>query len=261
MAFSQWLILHIPAVLLCIILMTIAIISSVGGIFITRHFVSHRILKMHNDIAGAIFATLGVIYAVLLAFTVIITWENFDKAHVNVEKEANCLTDLYRNSESFQEPFKHEVHVLLSEYANTTVNEAWEKLVKGQASTRMHELVKRLWASYSSYTPKTLTEQIFFEESVDKLNELCELRRSRLFESRTGIHSMLWSALIAGGMITVVFTFFFGSENLRAQMMMSSLLAVLIALVLFTVLEFDFPFSGRACVSPEPFEQAIEFIK
>ena len=38
----------------------------------------------HNDVAGFIIAVVGVIYAVLLAFVVIVSWENFSQAESTV---------------------------------------------------------------------------------------------------------------------------------------------------------------------------------
>jgi len=38
---------------------------------------------------------------VLLGFVVVSIWQSYDRSRYNVEKEANCLIDLYRNAESF----------------------------------------------------------------------------------------------------------------------------------------------------------------
>ena len=48
-------------------------------------------LARHNDVAGFIYAALGVIYAVLLALVVIAVWGEYDAASVTVEQEANAL--------------------------------------------------------------------------------------------------------------------------------------------------------------------------
>ena len=41
----------------------------------------------HNDVAGFIIAVVGVIYAVLLAFVVIVSWENFSQAESTVGQD------------------------------------------------------------------------------------------------------------------------------------------------------------------------------
>src|SRR5436190_17372377 len=45
-----------------------------------------------NDIIGFIFATVGVVYAVLLAFAVIVVWQDFDAADRSVSAEAAAIT-------------------------------------------------------------------------------------------------------------------------------------------------------------------------
>ena len=198
-------------------------------------------------------------YTVLLAFVVVIAWQSFDKSNLNVEKEANCLVDLYRDSVSFPETFKDQIRSLIKEYADTVIGEEWKMLAKGEESPRAHELLKNIWISYSSYEPKTENEKIFLAESVRKLNEAGELRRLRLMDSRTGIHPILWFVLIVGGITTIMFTFFFGSENLMAQILMAAMLALVIALILFTVLLLDFPFTGGLNISSDAFKHIAHF--
>lgn len=55
----------------------------------------------HNDVAGFIIAVVGVIYAGLLAFVVIVSWENFSQAESTVGQEASALRSIYRESQAF----------------------------------------------------------------------------------------------------------------------------------------------------------------
>ena len=254
MPFTQALIYYIPTPILGAIIVSIFVILSVGGLLLVRSLVPHHRLKVHNDVAGAIFNTLGVAYTVMLAFVVVIAWQSFDKSDLNVEKEANCIVDLYRDSVSFQSSFRDEIRSLLKEYTDTVVNEEWKLLARGEQSLKAHELLKKIWVTYGSYEPKTENEKTFFTESIRKLNEAGELRRLRLMDSRTGIHPILWAVLLIGGITTISFTFFFGSENLNAQIMMASMLAMIIALILFLVLLLDFPFTGGLNISPDAFK-------
>lgn len=254
MPFAQALLYYIPTPILGAIIVLVFVTISVGGLSVVRKFIPHHKLKVHNDVAGAIFNTLGVAYTVMLAFVVVIAWQNFDKSDLNVEKEANCIVDLYRDSASFAGPFKDEIRSLLKEYTNAVVNDEWKMLARGEQSLKAHGLLKKIWMAYISYEPKTENEKMFFTESVKKLNEAGELRRLRLMDSRTGIHPILWSVLLIGGITTIAFTFFFGAENLKAQIMMASMLAMVIALILFLVLLLDFPFTGELNISPDAFK-------
>lgn len=254
MPFTQLMLLKVPTVILGIIIIGSAVILSVGGLFIVRLFVPHARLKIHNDVAGPIFATLGVVYAVLLAFIVVITWQNFDRSKTNVQSEANCLMDLYRDSEALSQNFKEAVRPLLREYGAVVINEEWPAMAKGGSSPYIVEIEKRIWKIYGEYLIENKTDFIFLQESVRKLNELGEYRDLRIMDSKTGVHPILWLVLIAGGVATITFTSFFGTENMKAQIIMTVLLSVIIALILFTIFVLDFPFTGDITISPEPFK-------
>jgi hypothetical protein len=45
-------------------------------------------LRLNNEVAGFKFATVGALYAVLLAFAVIMVWEKFSEAENTVAQEA-----------------------------------------------------------------------------------------------------------------------------------------------------------------------------
>ena len=261
MPFTQLILLIVPTPVLCLIVVGGSAVLSVATLLIVRRFVPHHRLKQHNDVTGSIFATVGVLYAVLLAFVVIVVWQDFDKSNMNVQKEANCVADLYRDSVAFSPDFKKETRALLKDYTKTLVSEEWKSMERGEPSRRLTETVNKIWILYSSYLPKNATEQTFFEESVRKLNELGESRRIRLADSRTGIHPILWFVLLTGGVVTMTFISFFGAENLTAQVIMALLLAMLVGLILFTIAAMDYPFTGSIAISTDAFKPLMSYIE
>jgi len=232
---------------------------SMCGLIIVRRFVPHHKLKVHNDVAGAIFATAGVTYAVLMAFVVVIAWQSFDRSNINVEREANCIISLYRDSAAFPESFRNEIRPLLKGYVDTVTGEEWPMLARGEQSADARNILKKVWLVYASYEPKGENEKAFFAESIRKLNDAGELRRMRIMDSRTGIHPVLWLVLMIGGVSTIIFTFFFGTENFRAQVLMASMLALIIALILFTILLLEFPFTGDVSIPADAFKEMAHF--
>lgn len=257
MPLVQQVLLRVPTAVVALILVGTSIVLCIGGLLLVRRFVPHHRLKIHNDVAGPLFATLGVIYGVLLAFVVVIVWQSYDKSKSNVESEANCLLDIYLDAECFQKDFKENVRALIREYADVVVKDEWKLLAEGRVSPDAAAVVKKLWNNYSAYSPSTETERVFFAESIRKLNEMVEFRRMRVIESRTGVEPVLWFVLIAGAAVTISFTFFFGAESLKAQMLMSVLLAVLISLILLTIFLFDFPFTGDVSIKPVAFQRVL----
>ena len=254
----QALLYYVPSPVIAIVMIGGSVLLTIGGLYLVRLFVPTTRIKMHNDVAGFIFATVGVIYAVLLAFMVIVVWQNFDNANSNVAKEANCIAAVYRDSTVLAPSFQRAVTPALKDYASEIINDEWPLLRHGKRSERVQRAQVKLWALYGGYEPKTESQKVFYAESVRKLNDAGELRRMRILDSQSGIHSSLWFVLLSGGIITILFTLFFGTENFGAQMIMSSLLATLISLILFTIMSLDYPFTGSVSISPDVFRIILQ---
>ncbi|MHB8086222.1 MAG: bestrophin-like domain [Dehalococcoidia bacterium] len=261
MPFQQWVLIYIPTWIIGIVMVAIAIGISVGGVLLVHHFVKVNTLKSHHDIAGPIFATIGVVYAVMLSYVLIIVWQNFDKTNNNVAQEANLYADIYRDSNGLSEPFRSQFMAANSRYIDAVINDEWKLMALGQRSLEVQKDSDEVWKLAGSFEPKSEGEKIFFAEILTRMNDAGELRRQRLLDAQTGIHPMLWLILLFGGMITVIFSFFFGSENVKAQLIMTTLMAVLIVLILFTILIMDYPFSGDMAVSPDAFKQVLLYLK
>lgn len=63
-----------------------------------RRYVTLERLTANNEVAGFKFAVIGVLYAVLLAFAIIVVWEKFTDAGNIVAREAGAATNVYRLS-------------------------------------------------------------------------------------------------------------------------------------------------------------------
>ena len=258
MSFIQLLLLNIHTVVLGIIIVFLYVIFSIVGLFIVRAFHPPEKFKLHNDVAGFIFATLGVIYAVMLAFLVVVTWQEYDGAEKNVSREANYIASVYRDTSPMPASFRNELKKDLINYVNFIVNDEWQIMSKGERSPKVQQAQDEIWRLFGSYTPKNETQKIFFAEAVKKMNDSCEMRRTRLLEACSGIHPILYFVLIVGGIITVAFMLFFGTENFVPQLIMTSMLAAMIAIALFTVIALDYPFIGDISVKADIFRIVLK---
>ena len=77
------------------------VLVAVAGLILVQHLVPPALRQEHNDVAGFIYAVLGVAYAVLLAFVVIVVWEKYDQARATVETQANELAAIYFLADRF----------------------------------------------------------------------------------------------------------------------------------------------------------------
>lgn len=261
MPFAQWILMTFPSAAICAVMMLIAIAFGIGGVLMVHRFVDRSKLKSHHDIAGPLFATLGVIYAVLLGFVTVIVWQQFDNAGMAAAREANYYADIYRDMNGLSPEFRQQAGAAMDDYIDAVVNDEWKSVGYGQRSEKVQALAAKVWDLYCNYQPQTETQKIFLAESVRKMNDAGEMRRQRLMDASTGLNPVLWMVLIIGGCITIAFTFFFGSDNLILQLIMTTLLSALIALLLFTILSMDYPYSGDVSVKPDALIRMLASLK
>jgi len=258
MPLQQWILLNIPTWAIATIMLVIAVGTAVGGVLLVRHLVDIRKFKEHHDIAGPIFSTIGVIYAVMLAFVLVVVWQDFDKAQNNTVQEANYFAQMYRDTVGLPEPFKSQFLEANGKYIEAVIKYEWPQMQRGQRSLEADAAAAKVWELTGKFDPKTDREKIFFSEILKNMNNAVEMRRQRLQDASSGLHPALWFVLLFGGIITVGLTFFFGAENLFAQITMTTLLAVLIVLIIFTILLMDFPYSGDLSIPVTPFQKVLE---
>src|ERR687897_1717754 len=109
-----------------------ACLAAVGGLVVVQRLVPATIRKENNDVAGFIYAVMGVIYAVLLALVVIAVWEELGRARVTVEAEANALAEIFWLAHQLPQPEGRELQELCRSYAEEVVEEEWPLMEQGR---------------------------------------------------------------------------------------------------------------------------------
>jgi fumarate reductase subunit D len=235
----------------------VPVLVAVVGLLVVQRLVPPDRREEHNNVAGFIYAVLGVAYAVLLAFVVIAVWQDYETAQTNVESEAHELAGLYFLASRLPEPERTRLQDLARRYARVVVVEEWPMMERGQTSPRADTLLRQLRLELLRFDPHTEGEQVLYEQGLTNLHEALDARRSRLLEVREGIPNLLWVVLVVGGVITVSFTYLFGLKSNLAHALMVAALTLLICGILFTIGEFNNPFSGVVEVRPEAFREAL----
>ncbi len=170
-----------------------ACLAAVLGLALVQRLVPATIRKEHNDVAGFIYAALGVIYAVLLALVVIAVWEEFGRARVTVESEANALAEIFWLAHQLPEPEGPHVQELARSYAEEVVDQEWPLMQQGQtplmeqgtqATPRGWVLVDDIRSTLQGYEPRTEAGQELDAEGLDQVQRLADARRTRLVVAR-----------------------------------------------------------------------------
>lgn len=214
-----------------------------------------EVRRRHNDLAGFILAVVGVIYAVLLAFVAVGVWERFDQAEVRVSAEASSLSLVYRDAGDF--PQSKALRAALRGYIHLVIDREWPAMQEGRESLRAERATFRIDALLRTIPVRTLAQANVQARMLQAFDRSLMERSARLSIGLSGINQLLWMVIVVGGFITVGFTYLFGFEEFRLEIMMNGTLALLIGLVLFLMISLDFPFRGGITVEPTSFEKAL----
>jgi hypothetical protein len=128
---------------------------------------------------------------------------------------------------------------------------------RGQTSPRADSLIRQLRSKILEFDPHTKGGQVLYERGLTQLHDAANARRTRLLEVREGIPGLLWVVLVLGGLITVSFTYLFGLQSNLAHALMVAALTLVICGILFTIGEFNNPFSGVVEIRPDAFEEVL----
>jgi hypothetical protein len=223
-------------------------VAMLGPVVVRKRF-SLSLLAKNNEIAGYKFATVGVIYAVILAFAIISVWEKFSEAEVFVLQEAGSSATLYRIAAA-EGGDAAATRSALDAYLGAVIEDEWPQMAKGSESREAAKALDRLYAAalrLAEGKPPAVGVEVMRE-----LGSITQARRSRLHLSLGIVSPALWTMLAWGALMTIGLTYFFGLENLRAQVAMTGALSTIVFLGLFVIVSYDHPFTGDISIEPHP---------
>ncbi|HEX3672419.1 MAG TPA: hypothetical protein VHT92_12015 [Candidatus Cybelea sp.] len=235
----------------------LAVVVAVVACFVVLHAILQRklrseVLRRHNDVAGFLFSAVGVLYAVVLGFVVVVVWQKYDNAVANVESEVDAVANIYHVIDAYPTPLRDEIRSGLRAYARTVALVEWPAMNRGQVvpelgTKQLEDVAYRI----DTFSPRNFKEFAAQQAAIATETRLLDARRARLIESVPAVPSVLWFALIMGALSMVAFCYIFGVENRSAQLVMTAILVGLIGMLFVVIDEFSTPFSGSVRISAE----------
>ena len=235
---------------------------AVAGLEVVQRLVPSEKRQQQNDVAGFLYAVVGVVYAVLLALLVIAVWERYQGARETAESESNAVADIAWLAHRLPEAERHQLQELARSYAQEVVDEEWPLMEQGAEGERgtpeAWNLVDDMRATLQELEPVTEAESQLYAEGLDQIDRLGDDRRMRLVAAEEGLPGVLWAVLVFGAVVVIGFTYLFGLQNTWAHRLMVAALTAVIALVLFTIGAMEYPFSGGARIDTGAFELILQ---
>lgn len=235
------------------VLVVLSTVVACSGLLIFHRLVHVDVRKAHNDLAGFTLAVVGVLYAVLLAFIAIATWEAFSKASDIVESESDYAGEIYFDTRGLPQAKGQPIRDAITRYVSVVINEEWPIQRTGKTPDQGWKPLRDLNMAIVSIQPQNLGEAIIQEELLNSWNQLYLMRSSRLSAVQGHVPGPVWWIVFLGAVITTGYTYFFGYHNFAMHIAMTGILAATLALVVVLIIDLDSPFRGTISVTPDPF--------
>jgi hypothetical protein len=165
-----WL-LEQPAPLVGALTVLIIVGLSVLGLILFRRTVSQTRLERANIVSVQVLTLAGVLCAVLVAFVVVVVWEQFDQARAAAESEANAISDLLRDSEALPPAARLQVQQSLTAYTKDIVDMKFPRMRRGEPIELRSADLAQIWQRYIQTQPVTQSEVALYKEAISRLDE------------------------------------------------------------------------------------------
>src|SRR5690242_3310721 len=175
---------------------------AMAGPVIIRRFVKVERLKINNEVAGFKFATVGVLYAVLLAFVVVVVWEKYNQADADVAHEAAAAATVYRLSYGLDDQHGEAIRKAMSDYLDAAIKYDWPAMEHGAGSDAGSRAMNALYQAVLKFHVQP-SENVLLAEMLHQVDTVSVSRRSRIVAANGAVPDILWMTLFGGAILTV----------------------------------------------------------
>ncbi|MDO8431649.1 MAG: DUF4239 domain-containing protein [Candidatus Binatus sp.] len=229
---------------------------TIAGLLIMRRLVPWETLRENHEVAGFTFGVVGAFYGVVLAFVIVAAWQRYESANESAQQEALALANIFYLSRGFNEPMRSEMRSAVHQYARIVVNNEWEAMAKNDFAADS-ATANRLWDDLVAYKPADSRESLLLDKSLDQMADLNNARRLRYVYYSNDLPSVVWIVIYVGSVITIGFSYFFGTRYYYAQALMCGAFAALIGLTILAISELSTPYQGAVHVSSDAFRAVL----
>ncbi len=234
-----------------------AALAVIGFVVVTKK-VPSRWLVADADAAGALYATIAMVYAILIALAAIAVWEPRTEAAQSADIEADSLIEASWTAKGLAPADAAAVSELIHLYLRDVIDREWSALRAQRAAAPTTEVAfTRLRDRVAAIEPVTDSETAAYQTLTTHISAAASARRARIAAASDGMPGPLWPILLVGGLISVVFFYLFGLERTFPNGLMMAVVGGMVALLLFVLFQLEYPFSRSLAVGPDSFEVAL----
>ena len=244
---------RLDPLLICLVLMGVLVGALEIGFWVKKGGVKGGSDSVEKADIAIILGAVLTLLALLLGFTYSMSMDRFETRRQLVVEEANSIGTTYLRAKTLPEPRSSEIQELLRQYTALRVeialmaDDAPEK-IRGM-DNRTKELHGLLWSHAAALARETPGPIIAL--FLVTLNEMIDLHSKRMAAFRNRVPFSIYLVLFGVSAITLwLVGTYFGSHRQKVRIL-TTMLALLVASVMWLILDLDQPVRGRIRASQQ----------
>jgi len=247
---------EIPNAYLFLLLNIFFISTSILGVFLVRRFMQVEVRYRDNPVLGNVVSLIGIIYGVLVGLTALYLINNVGYTADAVQREANSVANIYRDSRWLDDPVKTEIKTTLTNYLNEVITIEWPLMKSGKIlSSDGENMINRIANEINSYIRAHPSDALVMQDMLEEIKTLYNSREQRIHMSFSTLNSEMWIVILIGTILTISINYLF-KMKLKLHIISVAATSLMASSMFFLLLTLDRPFQGEFVIEPT----ALQFV-
>lgn len=241
-------------------LIILFILISVPVIFLIRRYIPMELRYRNNSVIGNISSLISIIYGVLVGLMALFLINNIGYTADAVQREANAVADIYRDTLWLKDPTKTQIQTTLKKYLIQAINVEWPLMAKGvEMDVTGRYIIEDITNLMVNYNPISNAEALLLHDMLDGVKTLYDAREQRIHMSQFELNSQIWVVILIGTFLIIMINYIYGID-FYLHVITITAVALMAASMIFLLLTLDRPFQGEFAIPPSAFHSVLKFI-
>lgn len=243
-----------------ILVLSIVVLTGLTGFFFNIHF--HTILLLDQPSIGYFWSALGTLFSLIISFTLINVWNQFETFSQTLTNESNAIISLMNYSRFLKdEKTLKRICIVLDSYCTKVLNKELYLLSKEKQIDFESKEVSELLEIVDEIKFDDSRDPVSFRFILDAITQIIESRKTliQLSSVRIPPHLKVFSIIISFGFVSSYL--FHGFNNEALYLTTLCFLAFIVAFSQVIVFDLDNYFNGIWNVNYEELIEARRYVR
>ena len=242
----------IAVIMVGAVCLTVAVM--VLAVWLVRRVVPATRDGFHAEVSAPMLGVVASVFGLLLAFVIVIAYQNFLEADDNVSREAAALSSIVRDSAAFPEPGGSNVRSAVGTYVRSVVEHEWPQMREGSDSDVASGGLDGIYAAFRTVAPSSAGQTAFYDDAVRQLNDALDARRNRIQTAVGGLPWDIAALILFSSFVVVAYAVLVGSPSYWWHLLGPAAIAAVVVVSLVVLVDLSYPFSGDFAIPPDDFQ-------